>query len=460
MSDPQPRRLSAHADRPFPSDESQQRSVAVIGGGISGLASAYRLASLGHSVTLIEGDGQLGGLGTTFPYRGGRLERFYHCILPNDDALVRLIEEVGLGDDLLWRQTGMGFMYDRHVFPLNGPLDLLRFSPLSLVDRVRMGLLAIRTRLGGLDLGLDQVGVSHWIKQMVGERAFEILWKPLLEAKIGDAYPGIPALWLSSRMHREKNTRKEVKGCLRDGYGSLIDALERGLLERGATVHLQRRVDAIDRTPAGMHLAYADGTSETFDTVVSTLPLVQFQHLTRGLDIPSPLRNLELDYQGVVSGVFLLRRPLSPYYWMPIVASGATAQGLIEMSNLVPLERSDGLYVTYLVNYTHRTSPLFARSDEDLLAGYRVDLERLFPGSSAEIVDQFLFRAPYVEPLWSLGYSERMPPVSVIPGRLYLASTAQVYPNVNSWNSCCEVVDRMIKAFGADVVSFPQGVAA
>ncbi|MGH8602382.1 MAG: hypothetical protein ACREXR_06285 [Gammaproteobacteria bacterium] len=44
------------------------------------------------------------------------------------------------------------------------------------------------------------------------------MWKPLLEAKIGDGYPGIPALWLSSRMSREKNTKREIKGCLNRGY--------------------------------------------------------------------------------------------------------------------------------------------------------------------------------------------------------------------------------------------------
>ena len=147
----------------------------MIGGGDQGLASAFRIADLGHSVTLIEGDAQLGGLGTTFPYRDGRLERFYHCILPNDDALVRLIEEIGLGDELLWRGTGMGFMYQGRVYPLNGPLDLLRFSPRTPIDRVRMGLLAIRARLVGLNPKLDQVGVGEWIKQMVGERAFEYL---------------------------------------------------------------------------------------------------------------------------------------------------------------------------------------------------------------------------------------------------------------------------------------------
>jgi hypothetical protein len=38
----------------------------------------------------------------------------------------------------------------------------------------------------------------------------------------------------------------------------------------------------------------------------------------------------------------------------------------------------------------------------------------------------------------------------VIPGRLYLACTAQVYPRVNSWNSCCEVVEAMMPGLLAD----------
>lgn len=426
------------------------RTVAVIGGGISGLASAFRIAGLGHEVTLIEGESYLGGLGTTFPYRGGRLERFYHCILPDDDALVRLIREVGMGDDLLWRGTGMGFMHRGRVYPLNGPLDLLRFRPLSFIDRIRMGLLAIRARIGGLNPGLDQVGVADWMTRMVGKRAFTTLWKPLLEAKIGDAYHGIPALWLSSRMAREKNTKAEVKGCLRHGYGSLIDAIQAALIDRGVILRLSTRVSAIERDGERMAVVFEDGSRESYDTVVATSPIIQFQRMTERLEIPAGLRELELDYQGVVSGVFLLRRPLSPYYWMPIVASGATAQGVIEMSNLVPLERSDGLYVTYLVNYTHRSSDLFARTDEDLLAAYRSDLARLFRITDDEIVDAYLFRAPFVEPLWSLGYSERRPRPDVIPGRLYLAGTSQVYPRVNSWNSCCDVVEEMVSRFAED----------
>src|SRR2546426_9753878 len=195
-------------------------NAAVIGGGISGLASALRIAALGHRVTLFETEGFLGGLGTTFPYRGGHLERFYHCILPDDGALLGLIGDLGLVAELLWRETKMGFMYRRVTYPLNTAWDLLRFGPLTLAERLRMGLLALRTRFQGLSPELDHVTAADWIRGMAGERAFQILWKPLLSAKIGDHYPGLPALWLSSRMNREKNTGPEVKGCLKNGYRS------------------------------------------------------------------------------------------------------------------------------------------------------------------------------------------------------------------------------------------------
>jgi protoporphyrinogen oxidase len=145
-----------------------------------------------------------------------------------------------------------------------------------------------------------------------------------------------------------------------------------------------------------------------------------------------------------------MQKPLSRYYWMPTVDSGATCQGVIEMSNLVPLDRSQGLYVTYLVNYTHRSSALYAKGDDELLAAYRRDLESLFPDAGRTVVDQFLFRAPFVEPIWSLGYNSLRPPTSVIPGKLYMACTAQVYPRVNSWNSCCEVVDGMMPQLAAE----------
>jgi protoporphyrinogen oxidase len=219
------------------------------------------------------------------------------------------------------------------------------------------------------------------------------------------------------------------------------------------TIQFKVRVRSIGRDGERMVVEREDGVRETFDTVISTSPLIQFQRMTAALGLDPRLAQLELDYQGVVSGVFITEKPLTHYYWMPFVDSGATSQGAIEMSNLVPLERAKGRYVNYLVNYTHRDSALFKKPDDELLALYRKDLASLFPEAAATVQDQFLFRAPFVEPIWTVNYSQVVPPSSVIPGRLYLACTAQVYPRVNSWNSCCEVVEDMMPRLAEEIAS-------
>ncbi len=72
--------------------------IGIIGGGIAGLACAFRLTQSGHEVELFESSDQLGGLGTFFPYKDRFVDRFYHCIMPGDAHLLSLISDLGLAD--------------------------------------------------------------------------------------------------------------------------------------------------------------------------------------------------------------------------------------------------------------------------------------------------------------------------------------------------------------------------
>ena len=113
------------------------------------------------------------------------------------------------------------------------------------------------------------------------------------------ATAALPALWLSSRMHREKSTEPEVKGCLRHGYRSLIDAFERGAASSAAsTIRMQhaRRGDRARRR-RGWRLRLADGAARA-STVVSTSPLVQFQRMTAGLELDPRVADLHARLPG------------------------------------------------------------------------------------------------------------------------------------------------------------------
>ena len=104
------------------------------------------------------------------------------------------------------------------------------------------------------------------------------------------------------------------------------------------------------------------------------------------------------------------------------------------------------------MNYIHRTDPLFNKPEHEILDSYIIGLKKLFPDLQDEdIVDRFLFRAPFVEPLYTVGYQKRKPPTVLIPGKLYMATTAQVYPDVTSWNGSVglarKTVDQILTDF-------------
>lgn len=187
-------------------------NIAVVGGGIGGLVSAYLLAKAGArvTVTVYEASDQLGGLGTFFQYRNVSLERFYHCMLPSDRHLLGVLRELGLEDEIYWKETSFGFMRDGQLYGLNTPLELLRFSPLSLVDRIRVGLTGLWGSVCSSN-GLDDVTCVEWLTRISGHHAFETFWKPMLQAKFGDRYHEVPALWFWTRFNREKAVEKGMQ---------------------------------------------------------------------------------------------------------------------------------------------------------------------------------------------------------------------------------------------------------
>src|SRR5262249_30573498 len=96
--------------------------VGIVGGGMLGLALAYRLARLGLKVSLFEA-GELGGLAVPHDYGPFVWDRFYHCILPQDRHLLALIEDIGLAAELRWTRTGTGYFQDGRFYDMSSNAD-------------------------------------------------------------------------------------------------------------------------------------------------------------------------------------------------------------------------------------------------------------------------------------------------------------------------------------------------
>ena len=68
------------------------------------------------------------------------MERGYHHLFVSDTSITELIHELGLGHKLAWLESKVGLYHDGKIWDFSTPLDLLKFKPLSLWQRVRVGL--------------------------------------------------------------------------------------------------------------------------------------------------------------------------------------------------------------------------------------------------------------------------------------------------------------------------------
>lgn len=426
--------------------------IAIIGGGIAGLATAYYLQRSGYTPVILEASKDLGGLGSDFSHEGVPIERFYHVMINSDVHLIELLDELNLTDRMHWQQTGMGFYVNGKLYPFNTPMDLLRFGGLNPFDRIRTGAaaLALSKRSNGEDL--DQIPVGDFLKRQFGQRAFQQIWEPLLRAKFGDLYSRVPAYWFWSRMRREKNGAPEVKGHIRGGYREITRALETVITQQGGFVRRQSPVQAIRQDSFGVRVT-THGHSEYFDAVVSTLPLPLLRLIAEG-PLEDAVPNPDLVYQGVVNAVVVAKQPLQPFYWNAVLDSRFPFQGVVETTKVIPTQWTKGRHILYLMNYCQPDSAPYNKPDEQIKREAGNGLTSLYPNFKAESVEAtYVFRAPHVEPVWPLGYLRNRPAVRLRDSHVFQCTTAQAYPMVNSWNTSVglakQTVSEVVRAMTA-----------
>ena len=420
----------------------QPRTIGIVGGGVAGLTAAYRLLQAGHRVRLFEAGPSLGGLVRTFEVGGEPLERFYHHIFTTDTAVVRLINEVGVNERLIWRPSKVGIFYGDRIYPFVTPLDLLRFTPVSLPDCVRLGLMGLWLRRQRDGARYENITATEWIRRFAGQRNLDVVWGPLLYGKFGEMGDQLVMTWLWNKFHlrfasRSGPFQKEVLGYLLGSFGGWIEALiERvralgGELNAGSPV--KRIVSEGDRI--GLETATGGGGPQLFDAVVVTVANKIFQRIAPPLPESYAAKLEGVPYQDATCLVLALKRPLSSTYWLTINDRSVPFLAIVEHTNLIEPERYGGQHVVYVSNYLHKDSPLLRLSIDDIWDLYLPHLKRINPEFDESWVNErWLFHGPDAQPVFTVGASERIPEHRTpVPG-LYLANMSQIYPQDRGQN--------------------------
>ena len=186
------------------------KKIAVLGAGPMGLAAAYQLAKDGHCPVIFEADDRVGGMTACFNFNGIEIERFYHFHCTSDDALLNILDELKISPKMQWRETKMGYWYENKTQDWGNPFALLRFSGLSLIAKIRYGLFAFISSKRKRWDDLDKLDAASWIKKWVGDEAYTVMWKSLLELKFHHFSSNLSAAWIWSRIRRIGNSRYSI----------------------------------------------------------------------------------------------------------------------------------------------------------------------------------------------------------------------------------------------------------
>lgn len=331
--------------------------ITVLGGGITGLAAALRLARAapGVRITLIEAADRLGGKIRTEQIDGFTIEGGPDSFLAVKARGVGLSHEVGLAGEL----QGVTRREKRAFILCNGrlhdlPEGLTGLVPTRLAPLARSRLLTLR---GKMRLALDYVlparrgtqdeSLGNFIRRRLGSEAWERLVEPLMAgiyAADGDtlslaatfpqlreaerAHGGLICGVLAARRSAPLPPPPSAFLTPRSGLAALVSALEGQLQIAGVTVRLGVAAESIATTSDGYQILLGDGGSLQAEAVILATPSFAAARLLADIDrdLSAELAAIEHASTAIVTLAFRredIPHPLNGHgYVVPRVEGG------------------------------------------------------------------------------------------------------------------------------------------
>ena len=427
------------------------KKVAIIGGGISGLSAAYFALVKAYSVNLYESSDRLGGLAASFDFNGLTIEKYYHFICGGDHNLIEFARQLGISDKLQFQPTKTAYYYNGRYYPFAAPLDLLRFSPISLKSRFKFGLNVIYSKYTDKWEKLDEISGKEWLLRRIGETAYNVIWHPLLKIKFGNYYDRISAAWVWHRIHRVATSRKgpfskEKMGYFEGGSQTLINEVKNKIKELGGSIHLNSKIKNITKKNNILQLILDSGSQFDFDRIVLAVPLPISAQIIKTIDLDYSSQLSSIDFLGIVCGIIRLREKVTDAFWLNINDSRIAATGLIEYTNLNPLKEISPHKIVYIPFYVPIDDRWFSMDEESIRSEFFNMLKIIRPSLiESDIVDFRAFKSPHAQAICTTGFKDKMPLVKTPIKNLFLLDSTQVYPSDRTLSALIGLAEEMVE---------------
>jgi len=404
----------------------KEKKIAVIGGGPMGLAVAYELTLQGYKPILFEADDRLGGMAACFDFEGMQLERYYHFHCLSDSSFIQLLKELGLVNQLRWKNTKMGFYYNGRLYKWGSLTSVITFSKVPFLSRLRYLMHAAYCLTLRNWQHLDKKTATKWLRKWLGESGYKVLWGKLFAYKFYHFSDQVSAAWIWSRIRRIGQSRKNLKetlGFLLNGSQQLIDTLANKIISKGGMIHLSTPVLGLKpQRNSGALLETIQG-EEFFDLVISTVPMPLVAKMFRKAQVEESVvvRYEALPSVACACVVLKTHHQITDNFWTNVNDSRFAIPGVIEMSNL----RELSTHVSYVPFYIPFNHPDYQRPNESFIKDAWNCLKAINPKiTDDDLIASHCSRYRYAQPVCTTNYKEKLPPQQPFEGIFTVDTTA------------------------------------
>jgi len=329
--------------------------VAVIGAGLAGLSCAYELAKAGHTVTIVEKEAEVGGLGRSWQKNGYWLDYGPHRFHSRNKELIRHLYEV-MDNEVVTRDR-LSRIYMQGKF-FNYPLKLsnvLTALPKGIMVRAIWDYMWVRMRQWFKPI--PDSNFENWVTKRFGKTLYEIFFGTYTSKAWKMPCTEISADWASQRIsqanlwHTIKTTvfppkEGEVRSLVSEfwypahgGIGTICRKYAEKVEGMGNPIILEASATEILADGGKAHALVYEKDGETHridcDEVVNTMPLPRMlEALTP--EVTDEVREAidGLKYIGIVFVYLEVDTPqVSPDHWVYLPEKHLTVHRICEFKN-------------------------------------------------------------------------------------------------------------------------------
>lgn len=427
--------------------------IAIIGAGAAGLSAAWELSLQGHTATLFESEGQVGGLAAGFQDESWEwtLEKFYHHWFQSDADLLQLADELGVRHKILFPRPKTSLWAKGNFIQIDGAVSALTTPFLTWPEKIRFGLVMLYLRLGKNWRWMEKYTADEWLRRYFGDALYEKMWRPLLIGKFGEFYQEANMAWMWARLH----SRTTRLGTYEGGFQRFLQDLAEALTRKGVKFHFNTPVQCIEKQADGKIKVEAANESQVFDAVISTTSPRLLLKLVPTLQGSYAQKVSQLRSMGAVVVILALKQQVmtNGTYWLSLPAETPDKTqnefpilAIVEHTNYMDKAHFGNDHLVYLGDYVLPDHRYFHMNDDGLMQLFTASLQKVNPQFSSDWIRRWwVFRAPYAQPLPTVNHSQNIPDLRTPIQGIYWASMSQVYPWDRGTNYAVEIGRRVAR---------------